>query len=176
MTYHHSSKIGDQGVDAVASVLSEFGTTIKMQGEGCPIIEQIQLMGGDLLFVPDGTETIHFIEVKTATKTYQSAFIETVSNVRTGRPGWIFKLRCGYVWYLYLDSMTSYLMDAPALQRYIYDNEQFYREIPNKMNDSRGIVVPWAILSCELSDNEIVFIDHKLSDFESKLDQVGLLN
>lgn len=171
-----TQRIGDQGVDVVASVLGEFGTTIKIEGSDCPIIEQIQLMGGDILFIADGSNTIHFIEVKSATKTYQSMFIETVSNTWTDRPGWIFNIRSGYVWYHYLDSMTSYLMKAPALQCFVADNEQFYREIPNKMNDSRGIIVPWAILSCDLSDDKMVFIDHKISDFESKLDQVGLLN
>lgn len=174
--YDQSARIGQKAVDLAIPILRNYGTAVDMKQSGCPIVEKIQLLGGDMLFVPGGTETIHFIEVKASEKVYDSMFIETVSNPWTRRPGWIFNIRSGYVWYHYLPNKTTYLMDAPALQRWTDDNEQFYQEIPNRYNDSLGIVVPWVTLSCDLAENEFTFIDHKLSDFESKLDQVGLLN
>jgi len=130
-------------------VLDRFFTSF-FEWEHTPLV--VDKIGIDRYFIGKGTGLHYGFEYKADTRATSSknAFVEYVSNDKTGKRGWIYTCLSNYlVYYLPLD-MRGWIMDTLTLKnRYKFEwapkaeaKEYLVKGIPNNGYKSWGVCVP----------------------------------
>lgn len=73
-----------------------------------------------------------------------NAFVETVSNDRTGTPGWVHTCKADYILYYIVGWELVYVLEPAELRRRLYGWKARYREVTvaNKGYQTHGLLVP----------------------------------
>ena len=101
---------------------------------------------GDLIVQKTKNDAIISIDAKIENRFTGNLFIETWSNYNK-KPGWLFNIKCDYIFYVFLDKKVMFIIDKRKLLNCFY-KESFVkcREIKQKKyeqkNDTRGLIVP----------------------------------
>lgn len=159
--YQHALDIERRGVELTTSLLRNEGASVT------PITnKEQQLLYGDLQV--SGHQFSGYAEVKTEERNPNgNFFVETFScrNRQYRNPGWLFKSRCDWLVYVFLDEMTARVMDYQRLSDWVTDrvfagrNFRHTKAKCDQKNDTWGLLVPIAEVA-----SAVGFVEYSLYD------------
>lgn len=104
-----------------------------------------QVTYGDFV-VTGPNDTFYWAELKAERMHTENLFLETYSNRRAGRKGWMDHLQSHVLLYHFLDRNVMYAFRLPHLQNWFKVAAPKYREVPQRRheqnNDTWGRIVP----------------------------------
>jgi len=110
-----------------------------------PRSDLVQPVYGDFLLFNEWEAC--FAEMKVEQRYTRNFFIERWSNRKRRTDGWIWKLRCSLLLYVFLDVNRLYVINMPYLQKHAFNYwEPYWTERMQKkhqqLNDTWGWIVP----------------------------------
>lgn len=136
--FHYSHAVGTNGEDMLDQFLDQwFHVT--------PVSLPLQKVGIDrILHSPAGSAWT--CEYKTDTKGHQTgnAFIETISNDRNGKPGWVHTSVADVLIYMLLKTGTGWVLEPATLREHIHrwTSQHPVKTATNSTYHSYGVLVP----------------------------------
>lgn len=118
--------------------------------------QELQLTVGDVLYNKD-SETILSIEIKAELENkFGNFFLESWSNRERFKTGWMFNVRCDWLFYHFLQEDLLYAIPFMKLLRWAFHDRRLY-DFPERkqskydqLNDTWGRCVPISVLQREI--------------------------
>lgn len=152
MGFREASEIEHRGLGEISAIYRRWlGVEIVWIGGETALGKKLQFAGCDGCYQNKATGETRWIDAKVDQRLPETRnlFIETWSNKRTGRPGWLWNKFGGEIEIAYLALGTGSLLRIPRLsdlQCWAMENISKYEEVQqrahNQRNDTWGRLVP----------------------------------
>lgn len=120
--FDETRKIEAAGMPLVVAWLRQYASDGVVETDKGTLSFELQTTVGDLLFNSKKDGSVIAVEVKIEQASRPNFFIEDWSNLSAATPtlGWIHKIKCDYIAYLFLDKMELYLLNRAALFGWLF--------------------------------------------------------